>query len=44
MSKSEIVARMEFLISFLDLPEPSRRIATLSGGQQRFGLLALLVY
>ncbi|XP_021950776.1 ABC transporter G family member 23 isoform X2 [Folsomia candida] len=36
MSTSEISARIEFLMSFLDLPEPgSRRIDSLSGGQQR---------
>ncbi|CAF1396368.1 unnamed protein product [Adineta ricciae] len=35
MSKKEILSRVEFLIHFLDLPLKTRKVAQLSGGQQR---------
>ncbi|CAF3646168.1 unnamed protein product [Rotaria sp. Silwood1] len=35
MSRKDILAREEFLISFLDLPSRSRNVSQLSGGQQR---------
>ncbi|CAF1478403.1 unnamed protein product, partial [Rotaria sordida] len=35
MNRKDILAREEFLISFLDLPSKSRNVSQLSGGQQR---------
>lgn len=35
MSKQAIDKNRKFLIEFLALPEPTRRVGTLSGGQQR---------
>ncbi|CAL8093569.1 unnamed protein product [Orchesella dallaii] len=35
MSASEISERSEFLINLLKLPEPNRKVGSLSGGQQR---------
>ncbi|XP_050708536.1 ABC transporter G family member 20-like isoform X1 [Eriocheir sinensis] len=35
MSASKILQRKDFLVSFLDLPDPNRLVNQLSGGQQR---------
>lgn len=41
MSKDNIVKRQDWLIDFLDLPEPERQIGNLSGGQKRRVSLAV---
>nr|WAB24462.1 ATP-binding cassette sub-family H member 1 [Henosepilachna vigintioctopunctata] len=35
MQTSEIIARLQFLLNFLDLPSQNRMVKNLSGGQQR---------
>ncbi len=41
MSKQDVAARCEWLLEFLDLPEASRQVAKLSGGQRRRVSLAV---
>jgi len=41
MGRAEIAARQDWLIDFLDLPEPTRQVGKLSGGQKRRVSLAV---